>query len=383
MKNKNTKSLSTKIVFSIILVFFLIIFVIFAVFEKINKEAFYNIEIEKANIIARTIEPLIAVNIYLNMQNKINQFSLQLLENPDILAVKVLKGHEVINEIKSIEYEQNILDSFVIKKLIFQPNTNKKIGTLIIVYSSKNYTELINKYTKLTASILLALGIIFLLFGIYIKKLLSPLLRIASLLKHYSPKKKIEFPFASKNDEIGLISSALNNMQNKIVEYSKKQQNINKYLEEKVNEKTLELRRQLYIDTLTELPNRFSLLNDIKNFDDGALLIINIDDFKEINDFFGHIAGDDILKMFSHRLSNIFKGKHNIELKRLYGDEFALFFMKKPPLNDFIKTAQKLIYDIEKMVFFHEYNEIGIRVTIGGAYQIDKILEKADIALKS
>ncbi|MCK4874878.1 MAG: HAMP domain-containing protein, partial [Sulfurimonas sp.] len=264
MKNKNTKSLSTKIIFSIILVFFLIIFVIFAVFEKINKEAFYNIEIEKANIIARTIEPLIALNIYLDMQNKINQFSLQLLENPDILAVKVLKNNEIINDIKSIEYENGISNSFVIKRFIFQPNTNKKIGTLIIVYSSQNYTKLINEYTKWSASMLLALGIVFLLFSMYIKKLLSPLRKIARSLKHYSPNKEIEIPFASANNEIGLISKALNNMQHKIIQYSKKQQNINSYLEDKVNEKTLELRKQLYIDNLTELPNRFSLLNDIK-----------------------------------------------------------------------------------------------------------------------
>jgi EAL domain-containing protein (putative c-di-GMP-specific phosphodiesterase class I) len=72
-----------------------------------------------------------------------------------------------------------------------------------------------------------------------------------------------------------------------------------------------------------------------------------------------------------------------IELKRLSGDEFTLFFIKKPSLEDFIQTAEKLIRDIEKMIFFHENNEIGIRVTIGGAYQIDRALEKADIALKS
>ncbi len=383
MKNKNTKSLSTKIILSIILVFFIIIFVIFAVFEKINKEAFYNIEIEKANIIAKTIEPLMALNIYLGMQNKIEQFSLQLLENPDILAVRVFKNDKIINDIKSKEYEDNINNSFVIKKSILQPNTDKKIGTLVIVYSNQNYKKLIDEYTKWTASMLFALGVVFLLFGIYIKKLLSPLRTIAKSLKHYSPNKEIEIPFTSANNEIGLISNALNNMQQKISQYSKKQQNINNYLEEKVNEKTLELRKQLYIDNLTELPNRFSLLNDISCTDDGALLIINIDDFKEINDFFGHIAGDDILKKFSCKLKGMFENEHNIELKRLYGDEFALFFMQKPSLEHFIKTAKKLIYTVGEMIFFHENNEVSLRITIGGAYEIEKVLEKADIALKS
>lgn len=383
MKNKSTKSLSSKIVLSIAIAFIFIIIVIITVFEKMNKEAFYNIEIEKANIIAMTIEPLMALNIYLDMEDKIKQLSLQLIENPNILSVKVSRNNQVIYEVKSILYENNIDDSFLIQKSIFQPNSNKEIGTLILTYSNKNYKELLDKYTKITAALLLFLGIVFLLFGAYIKKLLSPLRKISRLLKNYSPNQEISIPFASQNNEIGLISSALNNMQEKISQYSKKQKNINNYLEKKVNEKTLELRRQLYIDSLTGLPNRISLLNDIKGVADGALLIINIDDFKEINDFFGHIAGDNILKKFSYRLKAMFDNIYNIELKRLSGDEFALFFMEKPSIVHFTQTAQTLIQDTEKMVFFHEKNELGIRITIGGVYQLEGALEKADIALKS
>ena len=64
------------------------------------------------------------------------------------------------------------------------------------------------------------------------------------LLRSYSPDKNIKIPFDNQNNEIGFISSALNNMQDRITEYSKQQQNINKYLEEKVDEKTQELRRR-------------------------------------------------------------------------------------------------------------------------------------------
>jgi len=383
MKTKSIKSLSTKIVLSITLMSIFVILVIFTVFEKINREAFYDIELEKANLIARTIEPLLALNIYLDIQNKINQITLQLIDNPNILSVKVLKNNRVINEIESKEYQSSIDDSFVIKKAILQPNSEKKIGTLILVYSSEHYKELIHQYTKLTLSLLLAFSALFLLFSLYVKKLLSPLKQIANSLRHYSPNKEIKVPFVSKNNEIGLISTALNNMQQRILQYSKKQQNINNYLEDKISEKTLELREQLYTDSLTGLPNRLSLLNDMIGLQNGALLILNIDDFKEINDFFGHIAGDNVLKKFSNRLKNMFVDEEYIELKRLSGDEFALIFLDKPPLNSFIQIAKKLISDIEKMIFFHENNEIGIRVTIGGTYQIDGALEKADIALKS
>jgi diguanylate cyclase (GGDEF)-like protein len=380
---KNIKSLSTKIIISIALVSLFVILIIFTAFENINKKAFYNIEIEKANLIARTIEPLIALNIYLNMKNKINQITLQLIENPNVLAAKVLENDKIINEIKSAEYQGNIDNSFVVEKNIFQPNSKKQIGKLVLVYSNKGYNELMNKNTKVMLSLLLALSVLFILLGLYVKKLLSPLRKIVKSLKNYSPNQEIETPYISQNNEIGLISRALNDMQQNISLYSKKQQNINSYLEEKVDEKTAKLRKQLYVDALTGLPNRLSLLNDIIGVNDGALLILNIDDFKEINNFFGHIAGDNILKKISNRLKNMFDDEPYIELKRLSGDEFALFFMKKPSLEYFIQTAKKLVNDIEKMIFFHENNELGIRVTIGGTYQIEKALEKADIALKS
>ncbi|MDO9265548.1 MAG: EAL domain-containing protein [Sulfurimonas sp.] len=384
IKNKIINSLSTKIVISIGVVSLLITLIIFSVSRKITKEAFYNVELEKADLIVRTIEPLIALNIYLDMPDNIAQLSQQLMENPYILSVKVLdENNKTINNTKSKEYQKGIEESFVVEKIVNQPNSTKKIGTLVLVYSNKGYIELVSKYINLTFLLLFALVVLFILFGLYVKKLLSPLVKIAKSLKYYSPEKEMDIPFLSQNNEIGLISNALNGMQQKISEYSKKQKNINNYLEEKVNEKTLELREQLYIDTLTGLPNRYSMFNDILETSDGALLIINIDDFKEINDFFGHIAGDSILKKFSNRLKNMFKENQYIRLKRLSGDEFALLFVQKPSLEGFIKIAEKLINDIEKMIFLYKKNEISIRVTIGGAYQIDRALEKADIALKS
>ena len=378
-----TNSLSRKIVFLIALISLSSILVIFSVFEKINKEAFYSVELEKANLVVSTIEPLVALNIYLGLESRIDNTIQQLIENPNILAVKVLKENKIISEQKSKEYENNIEDSFIVKKDLYQPNSKNKIGTLVLLYSTKNYKVLIDKYTNLLIEVLVAFAFIFLLFSLYVKRLLSPLKQIASSLKFYSPNHDMQIPFNNQNNEIGLISNALNKMHLKILDYSKKQENINKYLEEEVSAKTLELRHQLYTNALTGLPNRRSLLHDINGLHDGALLIINIDDFKEINDFFGQVAGDNILISFAHKLENMFLKEPNIKLIHLTGDEFALFFVKKPLFENFIDIAHALIENVEKMIFFHESNELSIRVTVGGAYQLEEALEKADIALKS
>ncbi len=380
---KETKSLSSKIVFLITIVTLVSILLIFNLFEKINKEAFFNVETEKAKLVLNTVEPLIALNIYLNLNNKIDQLTKQLVSNPNILAIKVLSGDTVINESKSEDFDRNIDDSFVVEDIIYQPNSKKEIGKLILTYSNKNYNELIDRYTSLLIKVLLLFGIVFLVFSLYVKKLLSPLRQIARLLRSYSPDKNIKIPFDNQNNEIGFISSALNNMQDRITEYSKQQQNINKYLEEKVDEKTQELRRQLYTNALTGLPNRRSLLHDISHYDNSALLIINIDDFKEVNDFFGHAVGDNILISFSKKLADIILQEKDITLIHLSGDEFALFFQRKPSKNEFIQFAHELIENIEKIIFHHETNELSLRVTVGATYQAQEALEKADIALKS
>jgi len=380
---KKMNSLSRKIVFLITAVTLVSFLLIFNLFEKINKEAFYNIETEKAKLILSTIEPLIALNIYLNLNNRVEELTKQLITNPNILAVKVLQKNKIISEIKALEFESKVNDSFIVKNAIYQPNSKKEIGTLILTYSNKNYKELVDRYTTLLIKVLILFVIFFLIFSLYVKRLLSPLRKIAKLVRGYSPDQNINIPFDNQNNEIGFISHALNNMQQSITKYSEQQQNINKYLEEKVEEKTKELRHQLYTNALTGLPNRRSLLHDINYYENGALLIINIDDFKEINDFFGHSVGDNILISFAQKLSEIITKEHESTLVHLAGDEFALFFLQKPAKKEFIKFINSLLKNIEKIIFTHENNELTIRVTIGATYQAIEALEKADIALKS
>lgn len=96
--NRKIKSLSSKIVFLIAIATLFSILFIFYVLEQINKEAFYNIELEKANLVLSTIEPLIAVNLYLSLNDRIDQLSEQLISNPNILAVKVVENDKLISE---------------------------------------------------------------------------------------------------------------------------------------------------------------------------------------------------------------------------------------------------------------------------------------------
>jgi len=92
-----------------------------------------------------------------------------------------------------------------------------------------------------------------------------------------------------------------------------------------------DLAHQARHDSLTGLPNRVSLHHQVHDFihrahssSEGALLLLDLDRFKEINDTLGHHAGDDVLKQIGPRLQNTCAGRCAV-IARLGGDEFAIF----------------------------------------------------------
>ncbi len=379
MSKNYTKSLSTKIVLSIALVLFVCVAVIFFVLEGINKRAFYAIEQEKVELIAETIEPLIAMSIYLGFDDRTEQMISRLLLNPNILKVQILQDGRVVFE---SERSSDVDGSIVAMRDIVQPNSLARLGSIKIFYSNQHYTKLMEKQTRSYLYFLFLMSIVFALFSLYIKHLLEPLRSIATKLYGYTPNSKIDIPFSSQKNEIGLISKALISMQSKIFEYSKKQQNINLQLEQKVDEKTSELRRQFLTDPLTKLPNRAATSSALSLAESGAFLIINIDDFKEINDYFGHIVGDDILIKFANRLDSLVHEREVALLSRLSGDEFAILFRESLSYISFQVTINRLLEQINSMIFYQDENELRIRVSVGATISVDSALEKADIALK-
>lgn len=90
------------------------------------------------------------------------------------------------------------------------------------------------------------------------------------------------------------------------------------------------IHRLAFFDSLTELPNRRLLMDRLKRAchrshrqrNLGAVLVIDLDNFKDINDALGHDAGDDLLKMAAHRLKECLKSDDTIA--RVDGDEFVI-----------------------------------------------------------
>lgn len=150
---------------------------------------------------------------------------------------------------------------------------------------------------------------------------------------------------------------------------------INALLQEKVCDTTNELREQYYHDTLTNLPNRNQLKEDMENIPIHAIAIVDIDDFKEINDYFGTKAGDAVLIHFGNFLNAHYPSY------RLNGDEFALIYDDFVSREQMKEQMETLIRMIEEEQFIIDSQILTIRPTIGLAYGKNANLISADMAM--
>ncbi len=89
-----------------------------------------------------------------------------------------------------------------------------------------------------------------------------------------------------------------------------------------------------YTDELTQLPNKRKLMRDIKEEEESIGLFIDLDNFKKVNDTYGHSVGDEILKQFGHSILKVSKRYKDVYPYRLYGDEF--FVLIKGQKDDVI-----------------------------------------------
>ncbi|MBE6133661.1 MAG: diguanylate cyclase [Erysipelotrichaceae bacterium] len=119
-------------------------------------------------------------------------------------------------------------------------------------------------------------------------------------------------------------------------------------------------------DSLTKAKNRYSLRNDFPGFvnQEIHLLVFDVDDFKKINDEYGHPFGDSVLKDVSRLTKEIFSDNN---VYRFGGDEFVVI-KKELSLNEFKQLIEKLQQEVNKITY--ENKDITIRLSIGYTYGI-------------
>lgn len=133
-------------------------------------------------------------------------------------------------------------------------------------------------------------------------------------------------------------------------------ENFNEKLELQVKEKTRELEKLAMTDKLTGIFNRVKLDNDLetnfnyfKNFGENfSIIIIDIDNFKNVNDTHGHQVGDIILQELTHQIQ---KNIRSTDVLGRWGGEEFLVICSKSDMNTSYDLAEKLRKNIEEYSF--------------------------------
>lgn len=153
-----------------------------------------------------------------------------------------------------------------------------------------------------------------------------------------------------------------------------------------------------FYDALTGLANRTLFYEKLEeaisqaknNATKVALLFIDLDHFKEVNDTLGHDAGDELLKTVAHRISSCLRGSDT--LARLGGDEFVVILhdMQQTPSSNPVQICEKIAQNIiDRLSESHSYKDytfyggasIGIVIYPDDAHSIGDLIQLADTAM--
>jgi diguanylate cyclase (GGDEF)-like protein len=153
-----------------------------------------------------------------------------------------------------------------------------------------------------------------------------------------------------------------------------------------------EARRQAGTDDLTSLPNRRQFIQRVREaiaaarMTDGhlAVLMLDLDNFKELNDTLGHDAGDALLRLIGPRLRAALRTRDTVA--RLGGDEFAVLLDPRPNEAGMVQVAERILaamrkpFDVQGLAL-RLTASVGISSFPAHAQDDGELLKRADVAM--
>ncbi|MBF0264693.1 MAG: GGDEF domain-containing protein [Gammaproteobacteria bacterium] len=359
----------------------------------------------KNNLLLNTIVPIIALNLSLGLDQSNEEYLGYIGENNiDLESIVLLnsQGYNLYEYTKTLSnkklqyqlYDQDILD----------PLTQEKIGKVKLYFSDQNYQTMLNKNQEITFRIIFMTLVLLIVFTFLVRREFRFLKHLSQNVCNYDPKmNNFNLSKTDRKDEVGIIHNSIVVMVSKINTYAKLLDETNHSLELKVQKRTQELeisnKKLLDLsltDPLTQLSNRRHFEEHSENIYDIArreklsvsIVMCDIDLFKKINDTFGHIVGDEVIKQVASLMQENLKRTTDF-LARYGGEEFVIIF-----LNMDSEGAYKICQDIqESLKTLKNYQTHGIQIesvtlsfgvsscTPQGHDNYKELLNKADLGL--
>lgn len=268
---------------------------------------------------------------------------------------------------------------------------------------------------------LLALGMSLVLT----RRITAPIARLAEAADGIASGKPLEPVRVSGSDEVQEIAKIFNGVITGVSEYKQRMDTDHHLLSMKVEERNAQLSKRnqelnravqqvtrarnrlhhlAYYDGLTALPNRRLFTEQLgmllkllqRNDESLAVLFIDLDNFKRINDSLGHSAGDILLREVGERLAGCLRGSdvvaHNIDpssridVSRIGGDEFTVVLNQVDGEDGATQAAERVMSEISRPFQINDHElvvtcSIGIAIAPQHAEDVEGLLRCADIAM--
>ncbi|PMP70550.1 MAG: hypothetical protein C0187_05220 [Calditerrivibrio nitroreducens] len=233
------------------------------------------------------------------------------------------------------------------------------------------------------------------------KKIANELTGVNHLIINESSIEALKSMVLSKVDELSKeISKKIDNKHTALKHLEQEKKHVNKELSEyKVKEQELaKIKKELekykmesVTDPLTGLFNRKFMVKKIEEeIERGkrygskfSIIFLDIDNFKRINDVYGHIVGDFVLKY----LANIIKSElRKVDYAFRYGGEEMVILLSETNLENALKFSERLLEVVRNTIFKYKTEDLKITVSIGVAEfklgeTIEQLIERADMAM--
>ncbi|MCG3654318.1 EAL domain-containing protein [Aliarcobacter butzleri] len=143
--------------------------------------------------------------------------------------------------------------------------------------------------------------------------------------------------------------------------------------------KTEELKRNLRLDSLTNIGNRYKLIEDVSKSVNPCISILDIVSFSDVNDFFGYKTGDNVLKIVARKIEELLIDKENYKVYRDHSDTFCIVAQNEDR-DKFIKNIDEISKTIAKVPIVIKSRELYVQLSYVFSFESkENLLETANI----
>ena len=320
------------------------------------------------------------VNIYLFDAEGVH-LSAGTLETHTLPAIPAAES----NATETVEME----DSRYLQRILPLYDRDRLVGAIAVLQTKKT---LLDYLFELFDSLLFAIGFTLLVIIpvsiLLVRTLTRPIERLQEGIKEIQTGSLGHQIDVSSSDEIAQLTRSFNRMSTDLHEFATAIQERENAL--KLSQKELE-----YLsthDALTDLPNRRLFMLRLEHAIEHAkrrktkiaVLFLDLDEFKQVNDTLGHDVGDHLLVEVSNRLLDTVRGSDT--LARIGGDEFNILIEDVKQIRDVEVVVEKLLVDF-KLPFVCGNHELSTTASIGVALYPDDgedmvtLIKNADLAM--